>query len=95
MVVPVRKLSPRARSDLGEGEVGLGLLDGRLGLVERGLEGTRVDREERIVLLHELAVGEVDRLQVPRNARAHLDVVEGDEAADILVVLGDKLLYRL
>ena len=36
-----------------------------------------------------LAVLEVDGVEVARHARAHLDGVDGDEAADVLVLVGD------
>ncbi len=45
--------------------------------------------------MHELAVLEMDLVEIAGNARSHLDEVEGDEAADIFVVVGDEFLDRL
>ena len=73
----------------------LRLREARLRLRERGLERPAIDGEEQVALLHQLAVLEVDGVEIARDARAHLDGVDGDEAADILVVVGDQPLGRL
>ncbi len=80
---------------LREGEIGARLRESRLGLVERRLEGAAIDREQGLALAHHLAVLEVDGVEIAGHARAHLDIVDGDEAPDILVMIGNELLDRL
>ena len=79
---------------LGKGEVGPRLRQVGLGLVERGLERALVDREQEVALLDDLAVGEMDAVEIAGHARAHLDRVDGDEAADILVIVDDVAFDR-
>ncbi len=86
---------PRARSACGESDVRLRGLEVGAGLVERVLERPLVDGEQEVALLHDLAVGEVDLVEIARYARAHLDHVDRDEAADIFVLIDDGALDRL
>src|SRR5262249_14884214 len=74
---------------LGENQVGLGQLQIGARLVERILERPPVDGEQGIALLHDLAVLEMDLIEVAGDAGADLDRVDGDEAADILVLVDD------
>ena len=80
---------------LGEGEIGARLREIGAHLVERDLKRPVVDDEQEIALLHHLPVGEMDLGQVSGHARAHLDRVDGDEAADIFVLIDDRALHRL
>ena len=67
--------------DLREGELGLrACLDG-LGVGQRGLERTRIDGEEQVALLDQLAVAEMDLLDDAGNLGADLDAVDGADAA--------------
>ena len=79
---------------LGEGEVGARLGEVGAHLVERDLKRLVVDDEQKIAFLHHLAVGETDLGEIPGNARANLDQINGDEAADILVLIDDRALHR-
>jgi hypothetical protein len=55
---------------------------------ERHLIGARVDLEQQIALLHQLAVFEVLLDQVAAHARAHLDRVDRAHVADVLAWSG-------
>ena len=79
---------------LGKCEVGSRLRQIGLGLVERGLERALVDREKEVALLDDLAIAEIDSIEITRHAGAHLDRIDGDEAADILVIVDDVALDR-
>ncbi len=80
---------------LREREVGLCLGEARLGLGERGLEGPAVDGEQKIALLGDLAVLEVDLIEISGHARPHLHRFHCDEAANILVMIRNHLRDRL
>ena len=80
---------------LGEGEIGARLRQIGAHLLEHDLERTAVDGEEQVALLDHLAVGEMDGREIARHPRAHLDRVDGHEAADILVLIDDGALHRL
>src|SRR5215210_1751478 len=58
-------------------------------------ERTAVDVEQRIALLDDLPILEVDLVEIAGNARTDLDRVDRDEAPDILVVVGYWLFGRL
>ena len=77
------------------GQVGLGLCQRSLGLIERVLERALVDGEQKVALLDHLAVLEVDGLEIAGDAGAHFDRIHRGEAADIFVIIGDGLLNRL
>ncbi len=79
---------------IGEGEIGFGLLERGLRLVECGLERAAVDGEQLIARLHHLSVAEVDRVEVAGDARAHLDRIDGDEAADVLLLVRHRFPHR-
>src|SRR6185503_5588651 len=74
---------------------GLGLRDSTLCLIDCCLEWPRIDGEETVALFHDLAVGEVDRLQVTRYSGPNLYVIDGNKPPDIFVVVRDKPLRRL
>ena len=80
---------------LGEDDIGLGLRQHGARLVERVLERPLVDGEQQVALVHQLAVLEMHAVEIAGDARAHLHGVHGDEAADIFVIVGDRLLHRL
>src|SRR5262249_28491441 len=80
---------------LGENDVRFRSLEIGAGLVEGVLERPLVDGEQQVALLHDLAVAEVDLIEVARYARAHLDDVHQDEAADIFVLIHDGALRGL
>ena len=79
----------------GEGEIGLGLREIGARLVERVLERPLVDGEQQIALLDHLAVAEMHLVEIAGDARANLDRVHRDEAADIFVLIDDAALDRL
>src|SRR5690606_20348049 len=58
---------------------------------EGALERTWVDRVEKITLLDELAVLEVDLVEITRNARADIDGFDGIKAPRVLVPFDDRL----
>ena len=64
-------------------------------LVERVLERPLVDGEQQIALLDDLAVLEMQLVEIAGHARAHLDRIDRDEAADIFVLIDDGALDRL
>ena len=72
----------------GEGQIGLGLRQSAARLGDRVLERPLVDGEQQIALLDHLAVAEMDLIEIARDARAHLDRIHRDEAADIFVLVG-------
>ena len=80
---------------LGEGEIGLRLRQIGAHLIERVLERPAVDGEQQIALLDDLAVLEMDLVEIAGHARADLDRVHRDEAPDILVLIDDGALDRL
>ncbi len=61
-------------------------------LVERVLERPPVDGEQEVALLHDLAVVEMHLVEIPRYPRTHLDRIDRDKAADILVLVDDAAL---
>ena len=91
----VHELLAAREIGLGESEIGARLSEIGAHLFERDLERPPVDGEEEIALLHQLAVGEVDFGKIAREARAHFDRIDGDEAADIFVLVDDRALLRL
>ena len=78
-----------------ECEIGPRLREAGLRLSEGDLEGPAIDREQKIALLHDLPVLKMDRLQIPGDTRPHLDGLDGDEAADILILVSDHSGNRL
>ena len=78
-----------------KGEVGLGLSEIRLGLIERDLEWAPVDGEQEIALLDHLAVCEVDAVEVARYTGANFDAVDRNEAADIFILIDNHALDRI
>src|SRR5260370_41760748 len=79
----------------GEWEGGAGLCEASLCLSEGDLEGAAIDREQKIAVLHHLAVLKMDRLEITGNSRSHLYGLDGDEAADILVLVRNHSADRL
>ena len=88
-------MRPRARSRVGEGEIGFGLLERGHRLVAGGLERPAVDGEQLVAGVHHLPVAEVDRIEIAGDARAHLDRIDGDEAADVLLLVRHRFTLRL
>ncbi len=78
-----------------EGEIGARLREIGLGLVEGGLERPLVDGEQKIALLHHLAVGEIHPIEIAGHARADFHRVDRNEAADILVLIDDDAPDRM
>ena len=72
---------------LGEGEVGSRLRQIGARLVERVLERPLVDGEQQVALLDHLPVLEMHLVEIAGDARAHLDRIDRDEAADIFVLV--------
>ena len=77
------------------GEIRLGGDEIGARLIERVLEWPLVDGEQEIALLDDLAVGEMHAVEIAGDPSAHFDRVDGDEAADIVVVIHDGALGRL
>ena len=67
----------------------------RLGGIEVDLIGPRIDDEEQIALLDQLAVREMDLRQIAADPGANLDVVDRLELAGELVPFGDGLLQGM
>ncbi len=77
---------------VGQGGVGAGLL--ALGLLQGRLVGARVDLEQHLAAVDDLAIGEPDLLHVAGDAWADVDGVGGLEAADVVVPVADLALQR-
>ena len=75
--------------ELRVADADLGLVELRLRLIERALEWTRVDGEQKIARLDVLAVGELHLGEIAGDARAHLDRLDRGKAAGELVPLDD------
>ncbi|MNT16388.1 hypothetical protein D3C72_1514880 [compost metagenome] len=56
---------------------------------ERGLGRTRIQREQQLALAHEVAVLEVDRLDVAADAGAHVDRARRFKSAGDFVPVDD------
>ncbi len=95
IVVPRTSSSPRLRSASAKDEVGLCLRERSLCPIERGLERPPVDGKQRIARLYELAVFELDLVQIAGDAGSNLDEIEGHEATNIFVIVTDQLFNRL
>jgi hypothetical protein len=91
----VEKLLAAREIGFGEGEVGARLREIGAHLVERDLKRPVIDDEQEVAFLHRLAVGEMNLGQVPGDARTHLDRIDGDETADIFVLIDDRALHGL
>ncbi len=83
-------------------ELAVGELDGGVGLVDLGLRGgaldlerPRVDDEQEVALLDQLAVLEMDLLEIAADPGAQLDIVDRGELPGELVALDDLLAQRL
>ena len=76
--VVFRELEPRLRGG-----------DGGLVLIEGCLVGALVDGEERVARLHDAAVRELDLVEVARDPRPDVDLVDRLEAADEVVRFDD------
>ena len=61
----------------------------RLGFGQRRLDGPRVDGEQKVAFFDDIAVDELDGLQITADARAYLDLADRIEASDELVVFND------
>ena len=88
------KLLAAREIGFGEGKIGARLRQVGVRLLERDLERPAVDGEQQVALLHQLAVLEMDFLQITRDPRPHLDRIDGDKAADIFVLIDNGLLHR-
>ncbi len=79
----------------GEGEISLRLRQIGARLIQRVLERPAVDGEQQVALLDDLAVLEMDLVEVAGHARADFDRLHRDEAPDILVLIDDGALDGL
>jgi hypothetical protein len=86
----------RARQ-VGLRESDIGLRKQKIGarLRQSVLERPAVDGEEQVTLLHDLPVLEMHAVEGAGHAGAHFDRIHRQEAADIFVLLGHRLLDRL
>ena len=80
--------------ECGDFELGLGAFDIRLGLLDRDPIGARIDDEQEIALLDDLAFLVMDGIDEAGDPGAHLDRLHRLEATGIFVPLGDGLLQR-
>ena len=85
MVLSRTSCWPRVEIGFGEGQIGLRLRQIGARLIERVLERPLVDGEQQVALLDDLAILEMHAVEIAGDARAHLDRIDGDEAADIFV----------
>src|SRR5579863_8318766 len=76
----------------GEGEIGAGLGEIGAHLVERDLEWFVVDDKQKVTLFDHLPVGEMNYRKISGDARAHLNRVDSNKPADILVLVDDAVL---
>jgi hypothetical protein len=77
---------------LGQGDFGLRGQQVGLCMRQDSLKGTRIDGEEHVALVHELAVAEVDLLDDAGNLGADLHAVDGADAAGKLIPFGHRFL---
>ena len=94
MVRSLTSWAPRARSASVKARLACACVRLPLRLVERGLERPLVDGEQEVALLDHLAVGEMDGVEISGHPGAHLDAVDGDEPADIFVLIDHAALDR-
>ena len=78
----------------GDLELGLRAVNVGLGLLDRERVGARIDDEQEVALLDDLALLEMDGVDEPGNAGADLDGLQRRKAAGIFVPFGDGLLQR-
>ena len=95
MLPVLRRFSARSRSPCAKSSAGLGRGERGLRLVERRLVGPLVDGEEQVAGLDDGAVDEMDLVDIARDAGADVDLVDGVEAADEVVILDDSLTTGL
>src|SRR3546814_7473835 len=88
---PVDELACPVEFRIGQFNPGLRAFDLRPGLLGRGLVRSWIDHEQELPLLDQLAVREIDGLQVARDAGAHLHALRRLEAAGEFVTLRDPL----
>jgi hypothetical protein len=89
------QLLPARQIGFRECKIGLRLRQIGFGLIERGLERPLVDGEKKVTLLDELAILEMHVIEIARDARTHLDRIDGHKAADVFVLIDDGPLHRL
>ncbi len=77
------------------GQIRLRLRQSGTRLIKRVLERAFVDGKKQIALLDELPVLEMQLVEIARDARAHLDGIDGGETPDIFVIVEDRALDRL
>ena len=94
-IVVLAQLRGALELRLGELELRFVLGQLRLGGLERELEGPRLDDEEKIALLDQLAVGEIDGFEIAAHPRAHLDRFPRLELAGEIAPLLHLLDQRL
>ena len=82
-IVPA-ELRHAVEDQLGVGEIGVVLVSPRLGLIERRLEGARVDDGEKVAFLDVLALLEQHLLQLAIDTGADGDRVERLDRAEIV-----------
>jgi hypothetical protein len=64
------------------------------GLLDRNLVGPRINDEQKIALLDELTVFEMDRTDEPRHTGTDFDCLYGYESAGVFIPLRNILLQR-
>ncbi len=66
-----------------------------VGLIDQRLIGPGIDDEKQLTLADDLAVPEGDPGQITADSRPDVDRIHGDELADIVVPVDDRLLQRM
>lgn len=80
---------------LSQFEPRLGLRDLGAGRGERDLERARVDDEEKVAFPNDLAVPEVDRVEIAADPGADLDILDARELSGELVPLHELVAERV
>ena len=94
-VVALQERAPALDVEVRVADRDLGLVELGARLLDRALEGARVDLEQQVAFLDLLAVLEPDLGQIAADARPHVDGLDRVEAARVLVPLDDAAGDRL
>jgi hypothetical protein len=89
------KLRAAIEVALGVRQVGASLRQIGFGLLKHMPVRPAVDNKEDIALLHHLAVGKVDLLEIAADARADFDRIDRNKASDVLVFVDHQFADRL
>ena len=85
----------RSTSEVAISSLDLRALQIGLGLIDRELVGPRIDHEQQVALLDDLAITEMNGIDESGHPGANVDGRQRLEAAGVFVPFGDLLLQRL